>query len=449
MAGGTFKLSQPKVRPGVYANLKNGRQPTASGSTRGTTSIPLIGYDWGPRGKWIIISADSPDGHVAELGRSIYDETNSSMIMLQLLLLNATTVYVYIPDGGTAAKKSITVGSGSLTATAKYKGTLGNTVKIVSVANPVDGFDVSIVINGSEVELFEGIKTMDELKGVSEYVDFSGTGAMEAFASATLEGGTDAETGNGNAGISDFLDKSEKVRFNCMCFPSTESSLQTALLTKIKYIRESIGWKCQAVAPNFAADYEGIINLVNSFVYGGRALTTAEACAWLAGATAGADYVTTLTYAQVTNATSVVGEMNNEASVAAIEAGQTFFSVDDDGNVILEYDINSRVHTTSETPPDIRKNRVTRVYDTFANDVMMTFRPGKFNNGDEDDWSVVEGLGRSILQNYQDDGAIKNINLDEDFLVDSGRSTGDSIFLNVKIQAVDSGDKFYFNVVAK
>lgn len=189
------------------------------------------------------------------------------------------TVYVYIPDGGTAAKKSITVGSGSLTATAKYKGTLGNTVKIVSVANPVDGFDVSIVINGSEVELFEGIKTMDELKGVSEYVDFSGTGAMEAFASATLEGGTDVVAGSGNAGISDFLDKLEKVRFNCACFPSTESSLQTALLTKIKYIRESIGWKCQAVAPNFAADYEGIINLVNSFVYGDRELTTAEACA--------------------------------------------------------------------------------------------------------------------------------------------------------------------------
>ena len=76
MAGGTFKLSQPKVRPGVYANLKNGRQPTASGSARGTASIPLIGYDWGPRGKWIIISADSPDGHVAELvdtGRSVGD----------------------------------------------------------------------------------------------------------------------------------------------------------------------------------------------------------------------------------------------------------------------------------------------------------------------------------------------------------------------------------------
>ncbi len=448
MAGGTFKLSQPKVRPGVYANLKNGRQPTASGSTRGTAIIPLIGYDWGPRGKWIIISADSPDGHAAELGRSVYDEKNSSMIMLQLLLLNATTVYAYIPDGGTAAKKSITVGSGSLTATAKYKGTLGNTVKIVSVANPVDGFDVSIVINGSEVELFEGIKTMDELKGVSEYVDFSGTGEMAAFASATLEGGTDTVDGSGNSGISDFLDKSEKVRFNCMCFPSTESSLQTALLTKIKYIRESIGWKCQAVAPNFAADYEGIINLVNSFVYGDRSLTTAEACAWLAGATAGADYVTSLTYAQVTNATSVVGEMNNEASIAAIEAGQTFFSVDDEGNVILEYDINSKVHIDSETPQDIKKNRPLRVYDSFENDCLITFRPGKFDN-DEDGWAVVEGLGRSMLQNYSDDGALTNVVLDEDFLVDTGRSVGDSMYLNIGLQAVDSAEKFYISIVAR
>ena len=283
---------------------------------------------------------------------------------------------------------------------------------------------------------------MDELKGVSEYVDFSGTGEMAAFASATLEGGTDTVDGSGNSGISDFLDKSEKVRFNCMCFPSTESSLQTALLTKIKYIRESIGWKCQAVAPNFAADYEGIINLVNSFVYGDRSLTTAEACAWLAGATAGADYVTSLTYAQVTNATSVVGEMNNEASIAAIEAGQTFFSVDDEGNVILEYDINSKVHIDSETPQDIKKNRPLRVYDSFENDCLITFRPGKFDN-DEDGWAVVEGLGRSMLQNYSDDGALTNVVLDEDFLVDTGRSVGDSMYLNIGLQAVDKYYIFY------
>ena len=46
MAGGTFKLSQPKVRPGTYVNVRNGKQPVASVSARGTAVIPLIGYDW-------------------------------------------------------------------------------------------------------------------------------------------------------------------------------------------------------------------------------------------------------------------------------------------------------------------------------------------------------------------------------------------------------------------
>lgn len=446
MAGGTFKLSQPKVRPGTYVNVKNGRQPTASSSARGTAIIPLIGYDWGPRGQWIVITADSPDAHIAELGRSVYDDSNSAMLMLQLMLLGATTVYVYIPDGGVAASADITVGSGTMKATARYKGTLGNKIKIVSVANPVGGFDVSVVLDGSEVELFEGITTIGELSGRSEYVEFTGSGDMAAFASATLEDGSD-ET-SGNSGISDFLDKSEKVRFNCMCFPTEESSLQTALLTKIKYIRESIGWKCQAVAPNFAADYEGIINLTNSFEYGGKSLSTAEACAWLAGMTAGADYVTSLTYAMVTNATAVVGEMNNEESIEAINAGKTFFSVDESGNVILEYDINSRVSSDSETPQDIRKNRPLRVYDTFANDLLITFIPGKFDN-DEDGWGVMEGLGRSMLQNYEDDGAITNVELDSDFLIDQGKSIGDSVYITVGLQAVDSADKYYFDVIAR
>ena len=446
MAGGTFKLSQPKVRPGTYVNVKNGRQPTASGTTRGTAVIPLIGYDWGPRGKWIVLSSESPDGHIAELGRSIYDDSNSAMVMLQLMLLGASTVYVYIPDAGDKAKKEITVESATLTATAKYKGTRGNKIKIVSVANPTAGFDVSVILDGSEVELFKGATNIADIIGKSEYVDFSGTGALAAFASQTLEGGTD--TVSGNAGLSDFLDKSEKIRFNCMCFPSTDSSLQTALLTKIRYIRESIGWKCQAVAPSFAADYEGIINLVNSFVFGERELTTSEACAWLAGMTAGADFVTSLTYTKVAGATSVVGEMNNEASIAAIEAGQTFFSVDEEGDVILEYDINSRISTDADTPQDIRKNRPLRVYDTFANDLLVTFIPGKFDN-DEDGWGVMEGLGRSMLQNYEDDGAITNVDLNADFLIDRGKSAGDSTYISVGLQAVDSADKFYFDVIAR
>lgn len=445
MAGGTFKASQPKVRPGVYVNTKNGRQPSSSAPTTGVGIIPLIGYDWGPRGKFITLSANSPDAHLAELGRSVYDD-NGNMLMLRLLLLGASTVYVYILDGGAAASVDITVGSATMKVTALYKGTLGNKIKLVSVANPVGGFDVSVILDGSEVELFEGVTEIEELAGQSEYVSVSGTGDMEAFASATLTGGTDTTTGN--SGISDFLDKSEKIRFNCMCFPTEDTSLQTALLTKIKYIRESIGWKCQAVAPKFAADYEGIINLINSFEYEEKELSIPQACAWLAGATAGADYVTTLTYATVPGATMVVGELSNEEAIDAIKAGKAFFSVDDSGNVILETDINSRVSLTNETPQDIRKNRPLRVYDTFANTLLVTFIPGKYDN-DEDGWGVMEGIGRSILQGFQDDGAIQNVNLDEDFLVDTGKSIGDSTYITYGIQTVDSAEKYYFTGIAR
>lgn len=446
MAGGIFKLSAPKVRPGTYVNVINGKQPTAATSPTGIGMVPLIGYDWGPRDVWIHLTAESPDAGKAKFGRSIYSD-NKYMRLLQLMFLNATEVWVYIAGGGEKAKGTIAAEDGTVEVTAKYAGTLGNEIKIVSVANPIGGFDVSVVLNGSEVELFEGITTADELSG-SDYIDIAGgEKKLTAFASASLTGGTNSEE-KINSSVAMFLDMSEKIKFNCMAFPATEASLITALITKIKYIRNSIGWKCHAVVPDTAADHEGIYNLTNSFVYDGKELTTAEATAWLAGAVAGADYTTSLTYKTVTGATEVVGEKTNEESVQAIKAGETFFSLDESGNVILEYDHNSKVTFAQDDPVDIGKGRPARVYDTFANDLLLTFVPGRFDNN-SDGWSVMEGMGRAMLKAYQNDGAITNVDLETDFAVDQGQSTGDSVFINVGIQAVDSAEKYYFTVVAR
>jgi hypothetical protein len=199
---------------------------------------------------------------------------------------------------------------------------------------------------------------------------------------------------------------------------------------------------------NTAADHEGIRNLTNSFEYDDVKLTVPQATAWLAGAVAGADYTTSLTYTVVAGATAVVGEKNNEESIEAIKAGQTFFSVNDSGQVILEYDINSKVTFTQDDPVDIYKGRPCRVYDTFANDLLITFVPGRFDN-DSAGWTVMEGLGRAMLQAYADDGAIQNVDLESDFVVDTGASSGDSVYITVGMQAVDSAEKFYFTVIAR
>lgn len=444
MAGGTFKLSSPKVRPGAYVVTKNGKQPTASNAPSGIAIIPLIGYDWGPRGEMIHLTNESPDAAKVKFGRSIYDD-NECMVMLQLMFLNATEVYTYIAGGGEKAKGTITLKSGTGNVTAKYPGTLGNKIKVVSVANPEGGFDVSVVLDGSEVELIEGATKVTDLK--SDYVDFAGEGELAAFASASLTGGTN-EDSKVNASVATFLDMTEKIKFNCMALPTSDASLITAAVTKIKYIRNSIGWKCGLVVANSAADYENIYNLTNAAEYAGEELTIPQSAAWLAGAVAAAGYTSSLTYKIFTGATGVVGAKTNEEAIQAIKKGEIFFTVSESGDVIVEYDVNSKVTFTQDDPADIMKGRPCRVYDSFANDLLLTFVPGRFNN-DPTGWTVMEGLGRAILKAYQNDGAIQNVDEENDFLVDRGASTGDSVYISCGIQPVDSAEKYYFTVIAR
>lgn len=444
MAGGTFNLSSPKVRPGVYANTKNGKQPTTATVPSGIAIIPLIGYDWGPRGEMIHLTNESPDAAKTKFGRSIYDD-NGFMLMLQLMFLNVTEVYTYIAGGGEKAKGTITLKSGTGNVTAKYPGSLGNKLKIVSVANLEGGFDVSVVLDGSEVELIEGAKKVADLK--SDYVDFSGDGELVAFASASLNGGTE-EASKTNASVATFLDMAEKIKFNYMALPTSDASLITAAVTKIKYIRNSIGWKCGLVVANSASDYENIYNLTNSFEYAGVKLTTEQATAWLAGAATAAGYTTSLTYTTVTGATGIVGQKTNEESIQAINNGETFFTVSESGNVILEYDVNSKVTFTQDDPTDILKGRPCRVYDSFANELLLTFVPGRFSN-DPTGWTVMEGLGRAILKDFLKDGAIQNVDEENDFVVDRGASVGDSAYITCGIQPVDSTEKYYFTTIAR
>lgn len=445
MAGGTFNPNIPKKRPGVYVNVKSGRNTGTAPALQGIVAMPLVGYDWGPKGKFLEISSEAPDALRSQLGRAIADD-NKFMRRIRMALLSADIVQVYIPAGGTKAAGNAAVTDGQLTLTAMYEGTMGNDLKVVSVANPLGGFDVSVYNGNEEVELFEGVAEVDDLIGKSAYVEFSGSGKLAAFASASLSSGTDAA--DDNTGWTAFLDACEDLRFDCMCFPEEDEDLHAALLSKIKFIRENLGRKCQAVAPDFAADYEGIINLVNGVEYDGVDVEDAEATAFVAGITAAADYVTSNTYAVFPGATGIIGRKTNEEAEASIDAGEMFFSFDEDGNVIIEYDINSLTTFTADKSEDYRKNRVLRVYDSLANELRTTFVPGRYQNSPKD-WEVMESLGRSILSAYETAGAITNVSLEDDFYVDQSKSVGEATYFNVAIQAMDSAEKLYFSVTTR
>lgn len=442
MAGGKFDKLAGKVRPGTYMNFESTRSDTVGTSERGTVIIPLLKPSYGPAGSYIELTNAGPDAAYAKLGYSVYDsDPNRQMLLIREAFKNASKVLVYIPKEGTKAVAKNEL-EPNLTATAKHGGTRGNALTVTVAANPVGGFDVTVSLAGNTVAYYEGLSTVDDLIAQDcEYVTFTGSGALAAIAAMNLTGGTDATAQNDD--LTTFMDTWEKVKFNTVAMPVTDSSMKAAIKTKIKYLRESMGRGVQAVVPDFPADYEGIISIKNGYAIDDDKLSAAEATAWVAGASAGASYVESLTYDAVDGATDLVDALTHEEYVDAINKGHFAFSISEENKVIVEYDINSLTSFKQPKDETYRKNRVVRVMDTFQESIQLNFPPNKYAN-DSDGWDIMEGVGKSILKQFAEAGAITDVDYDNDFLVDRDASYGDKTYFNVNLKPVDSSEKLFF-----
>lgn len=442
MAGGKFDKLAGKVRPGTYMNFESTRSDTVGTSERGTVIIPLLKPSYGPAGSYIELTNAGPDAAYAKLGYSVYDsDPNRQMLLIREAFKNASKVLVYIPKEGTKAVAKHEL-EPNLTATAKHGGTRGNALTVTVAANPVGGFDVTVSLAGNTAAYYEGLSTVDDLIAQDcEYVTFTGSGALAAIAAMNLTGGTDATVQNDD--LTTFMDTWEKVKFNTVAMPVTDSGMKAAIKTKIKYLRESMGRGVQAVVPDFPADYEGIISIKNGYAIDDDKLSAAEATAWVAGASAGASYVESLTYDAVDGATDLVDALTHEEYVDAINKGHFAFSISEENKVIVEYDINSLTSFKQPKDETYRKNRVVRVMDTFQESIQLNFPPNKYAN-DSDGWDIMEGVGKSILKQFAEAGAITDVDYDNDFLVDRDASYGDKTYFNVNLKPVDSAEKLFF-----
>lgn len=444
MAGGTFSKLVGKVRPGTYINFETSEVNLVGNSERGAVIIPMVGYPYGPAGEFITIEGGSPDANYTKLGYSVYE---APLLLVKEALKNAKTVIIYIPSQGAKATK--TVSTPAVTATAKYGGSRGNDLKFDIVASAVSGFDVNVYLDSDTVETFEGLATVGDLKATgSVWLDFTGTDstALAAVAAQSLAGGAD---GSATAQqITTFLDSAESIPWNTMAFPLTDGSMLAAFKSKIKYLREEVGKYRKGVCSGLAADFEGIINVVNGYkLSDGTEVTAEKAVAWAAGADAGASVTESLTYKAVEDAVDIIGLKSHAQAVAAINAGQFFFSFNEKSEVAVEYDINS-LTTFGDKAESWRKNRVLRVLDSLGESIMLNFPPNKYDNNSTG-WDVMEGIGKSILRTYYEEGAITDVYYDRDFKVDRNASVGDKTFFNVGIKPVDSAEKLFFTITTR
>lgn len=438
MAGGQW-TSQNKIRPGVYINYKSEARPLGQIGERGIVSLPLP-LPWGPEKQIIAVEAGADTSAV--LG---YPITAPELLLVREALKRAKTLLIYRLNDGTKATGT----AGALTATAKYGGVRGNDISIVVQTNIDDNekFDVLTLLAGREMDS-QTVGSVEELQS-NNLVDFSGTGELTATAGVPLTGGAD-----GSVTAQDYLDYLEAIEvhdFQTIGLTATDTVTKGVFASFVKRLRDDEGKKIQVVVENYPeADYEGVISVKNGVILSdGTMLTAAQAVAWVAGATAGAEANQSLTYDAYDGAVDVTPKYTNSQIITALKNGEFVFT-GMDGRAVVEQDINTLHTFTPDKAKHFSKNRVIRVLDGLANDYMRVFSRsyiGKVpNNDDGRDLFKAECINITGL--YQNIGAIQNFDSQTDIEVFPGNDT-DAVLVNQWIHPVDSIEKLYFTITVR
>ena len=286
MAGGTF-LTQNKVRPGAYINIKSAAKPLGNVGDRGTMTLALA-MDWGPSKEIITLSNETD--FVRVLG---YDLLEEPLLLIKEGLKKANKMLFYrLNDGAQATKTADT-----LTVTAKYAGTRGNDLTVTIAADPdaEDGYIVQTYLGTSLVDEQAAAKIEDLTD--NDFVTFKGAGALTANAGIVLTGGT-----SGEVQVSDYsayFAEAQHQTFNTMALTVDDPVTKGAALSFIRDMRDKEGKKAQVVLADYhQADYEGVISVKNGVILdSGQTLPANLATVYVAGITAGANVNQSNTYA--------------------------------------------------------------------------------------------------------------------------------------------------------
>lgn len=442
MAGGTW-TAQNKVRPGVYIRFTTNRALGLTVGERGVVTIcePM---SWGPVGE--VMTVANGDDMTPYTG---YDITNEKNRFLREIFRGTnrtsppTTLYLYRPAATSSAKATVT--TGTLTATAKYPGVRGNDITIV-VTEDVDNegsFFVSTVVDG-EIQDQQSAETVADLVP-NDWVDWSGTGALTATVGAPLTSGADGTVAA--SAYSDYLEAIEPYKFDVIIYDGSDSTVQDSMVGFVNRLADENGQYTQLVAANLTApDSRFVINVMSGVTLAdGTELTPQQVTWWAGGATAGAQFNESLTYATYPTAVAVSPLLTNNQIISALKSGQ-FILVADFDEVHVEQDIDSLTTYTTDIGVVYKKNRIIRLCNTIANDIYQQFSQnyiGVVNNNDAGRARFKAAIVGYLYQ-IQDAEGIQNFD-PEDVEVLPGIDI-DAIVVNVAFYAVDAVEKIYMTV---
>ncbi|AMM98429.1 phage tail sheath family protein [Bacillus altitudinis] len=448
MNGGTFTPGTEKKRPGIYFNFKTTAQQRITLGDRGTVALPIT-MSWGEPKTFISISG------IEDLNKKVgLNIDDKSLLLFREAKKKAQTVLLYRLNEGEPAKAQI---SENFNVLANYGGQKGNEVTIQVTENVLDSSKRDVVTYvGTDIVDKQVVKDVKELKQ-NKYVSFSGEGEVTITAGVTLSGGK-----NGVPSVADytaFLEEAETEYFDVIALPNnTSEQLKATFVAFIKRLRDDQGRKVQGVLANYPADHEGIINVTSGVLLeDGTEITPAKATAWVAGASAGANFNQSLTFVEYEGAVDTLERLDNDQVEYRLSQGEFLFTFDArDRTVSVEKDINSLTTYTTEKNKTFAKNKIIRVLDAINNDLTRELKDliklRKANGNDipasDDGLQLVKTLITQYLTQLQDGSGITGFDSETDITIALNEDR-DGFLIDLAVQPVDAAEKFYFNVEVK
>lgn len=395
LGGGTF-IAQNKILPGAYINFVAAAKANAELSERGIVTMPLT-LDWGEVGQ--VITVTGSDIRAQSLKLFGYGYTAPQMQNLRELFSNSSTAHLYrLGTGGTAASNAY--------GTAKHVGTRGNAITIVVRENIDDDTkkDVISLLDGTEVGK-QTVSTAGDLKD-DDFVIYKKEGTLALTAGTLLTGGENPVVSNESHQA--YLNAIESYTFNAIGCPFSDAVVKSLYTAFTRRLRDEQGAKFQCVTYDNAADYEGVVNVMNKVINDG------------AGAFALVYWVTGIIGGTAVNKSASNKVYNGEFSVdvnytqlqleSALKAGKfAFHRVGNDIRILS--DINSLVTYTDEKGDIFSENQTIRVIDQIANDIAVLFNT-KYNGNIPNNAAGRVSLWTDIVQHHE---ALQRIQAIEDF----------------------------------
>lgn len=425
LGGGTFVTVGEKTMPGSYINFVSASRANFALSERGYVAIPLE-LDWGEEQKVVTLSLD--DFRNNSLTVFGYNFSDNAMKPLREIFRHAQTVYFYRLGTGTKAASTM--------ATAKYAGTRGNKIKIVTTAiisgETTTGYTVKTFLDDILVDTQEvsgATATTDDL-AVNDFVDWIAEVSLSA-GTVNLSGGANATITSGN--YSSFLAAIEPYSFNVIGYAGTDSAIKALFAAFTQRLRDSLGIKFQCVLYQYAtANYEGVISVENN----------ADAVYWTVGALAGCPVNKSVTNAKYDGEYEISTNYTQEQLETALKSGKFVFHKVGDDVRVLE-DINTLTTFTEEKSEDFKENQTIRVIDQIGNDIAAIFNT-RFLGIIPNDNSGRAALWNEIVKhhsNLQAIGAIENFSGDN-VTVQEG-NTKRSVVVNDVITPINCMTQLY------